>query len=156
MAVEARWCAHCGTPLFRKRYGATLEDRGRFSQRKYCDAKCCGADHTKADPTLAAHRKRAVALRGPACQRCGSTQMVCAHHLDEDPTNNVQSNVMTLCGSCHTKWHWEHGKVPNQKKSTTCCVCGRAEAKISRGMCGMHYQRWRKYGDPMVSRPPLR
>lgn len=27
------------------------------------------------------------------------------------------------------------------------------QKKLKRGMCGTHYQRWRKYGDPQADRP---
>ncbi|MBA3824522.1 MAG: HNH endonuclease [Ktedonobacterales bacterium] len=40
-----------------------------------------------------------------ACQMCGATELLQVHHLDSKPTNNDPSNLMTLCGTCHTKWH---------------------------------------------------
>lgn len=33
-------------------------------------------------------------------------------------------------------------------RDPTCTVNGCARAHVARGWCGMHYQRWRTYGDP--------
>ncbi len=35
-----------------------------------------------------------------------------------------------------------------------CQVEGCERPALARDFCGMHYQRWRKYGDPLVSRSP--
>lgn len=32
------------------------------------------------------------------------------HHMDRNRKNNDPSNLVTTCSSCHTHWHWEHGK----------------------------------------------
>lgn len=44
-------------------------------------------------------------LRGTKCERCGSTKFLCAHHKDEDRTNNAPENIETLCKSCHQIEH---------------------------------------------------
>lgn len=108
-------CAHCGKPLERKRYGGRLEDLGVFQRRKYCDPVCMGRARLQDNVSLAALRKRAVKFRKGQCEQCGVIENVQVHHLDSNPANNEPSNLMTLCGPCHTKWHWEHGKtIPKQ------------------------------------------
>lgn len=43
-----------------------------------------------------------------ACERCGSTKNLCAHHKDRNRKNNVEENIETLCKSCHQKEHIAH------------------------------------------------
>ena len=136
-------CEKCGETITRKTYRGRMEDRGVFLRRRFCDLRCAWEAQRVEVPSLSTLRSRNPPLRKPSCQECGSTHLVSLHHIDGDPANNARANTMTLCGSCHTKWHWRHGKRPNPKKATTCFVCGRAEPRIKRGMCGMHYQRWR-------------
>ena len=53
--------------------------------------------------------KRALKLFpniGP-CAECGG-QSTERHHIDDNPLNNVQSNIKALCRRCHTL---EHGKT---------------------------------------------
>lgn len=39
------------------------------------------------------------------CEICGSDKNLCVHHKDLDRHNNSESNLITLCRSCHTKEH---------------------------------------------------
>lgn len=43
---------------------------------------------------------------GP-CERCGAAKAE-RHHIDDNPLNNVPSNIKALCRRCHTL---EHGKT---------------------------------------------
>lgn len=38
------------------------------------------------------------------CQRCGRRAVV-VHHMDGDPENNDQSNLMPMCRPCHEAHH---------------------------------------------------
>lgn len=42
---------------------------------------------------------------GTSCEQCGSAKFLCAHHRDEDRTNNVKENIQTLCKRCHQLLH---------------------------------------------------
>lgn len=44
-------------------------------------------------------------FRAMQCQECGSMNNLCVHHIDKNRANNDSSNLITLCGSCHTKLH---------------------------------------------------
>lgn len=149
--LPQKFCAWCGEPLLRKRYGTQLEDRSVFMRRKFCDLKCFAEAKTSAEPSLAALRKRHQknVQKGSTCANCGTKQLLGLHHFDGDPANNSPENVTTLCASCHTRWHWEHGKVPAQV-SPPCRVCG----KKSRGhsMCQKHWLRFKQYGDPLLTK----
>ena len=39
------------------------------------------------------------------CVFCGSTHKLHVHHLDHDPRNNLESNLITLCERCHAIEH---------------------------------------------------
>lgn len=103
-------CGACGARLERKRFGRRLEDRTRFLARKHCGERCMAVAMTQEVVTLAGYRERAAKLRGSSCEDCGTDENLHAHHRDEDPSNNTPENIATLCGSCHLRWHWRHGK----------------------------------------------
>lgn len=148
---EPKQCAHCSQALNRKRFSTgALEDRGAFRRRRFCDLTCMGAAKTSTTPTLGALRSRSQKIeKAPRCETCRSTNRLNLHHIDGNPANNDASNTMTLCAGCHTKWHWEHGKKPH-KTRPTCKICERPSVK--HGMCGMHFQRWKRHGDPLLLR----
>jgi hypothetical protein len=141
-------CAACGEQLIRKRFNGRLEDRTRFLARIYCDERCM-ADGMRQDiVSLAGNRARAKKLRGRACEECGAIEGLHTHHRDEDPSNNVEENIATLCGSCHLRWHWRHGKKARPR--TMCSVCGKPARRLA--LCGKHHQRFKKYGDPLLTK----
>lgn len=130
-----KYCEYCGEKLSRKTYNGTLEDMARFEARKYCNQKCAGIAHRKENPTLAAYRKRSISFREDCCQECKATENIGSHHLDGNPKNNCKENIVTLCGSCHTKLHWQNGKKP-YKRQLVCKICGKPARKLD--MCQMH------------------
>lgn len=117
-------------------------------RRVYCDRACMAAGMVREDVSLAAHRWRAQRARGESCAECGTTEGLHAHHRDGDPSNDAPENIETLCASCHLKWHWRHGK--KSKPRAMCSVCGEPARK--RGLCDRHFQRWKKYGDPRLTK----
>lgn len=158
-ADPEKQCGHCQAALTRKSFNGRLEDRATFMRRRFCDVTCSGLAQRKEVPTLAALRKRAERFRKAKCERCPATKELQVHHVDSNPANNDPANLMTLCGPCHTRWHWEHGKKAPAKKRDGCSVCGAVPTgweHLKRGMCSLHYQRWKKHGDAMSDRPPLR
>ena len=147
-AVPEKWCAACGKLLTRKRYNGTLESVNIFLRRKYCDLACFGRGIRKEKVTLAGLRKRAVLFRGNVCEECGATTKLAIHHMDSNPANNAPENLRTFCAGCHLRWHWSHGK--KAKTSPPCSVCG--EKSRRHGMCQMHYARFKRYGDPLLTK----
>ena len=148
-ADPEKLCAYCEKKLQRKRINGRLEDRTIFLKRKYCDRICMAQAFIQEGVTKSALHKRAQMFVGEVCEICRETENLGVHHKDSDPTNNVANNLMTLCGSCHTRWHWQHGKRP-WKRQSVCRVCGEPARKLD--MCQKHYQRYRKYGDPLLTR----
>lgn len=54
--------------------------------------------------------KKAIKDRdGWKCRQCGVARkykILLIHHIDENKLNNSIDNLITLCGSCHSKVHW--------------------------------------------------
>lgn len=144
-----KYCGECGDLLERKRYNGTLESNHSFNRRKYCNLQCAGRGNAHKNPSLHAIRKRYAHLMGVECEACRATENLDLHHIDNNPANNEIPNRMTLCDSCHTKWHWENGKKPHKKRSV-CLVCGEVGKGLS--LCLKHYQRQRKYGSPYLTK----
>ena len=142
-------CLACGEKLSRKRFNGRLEDYNVFLRRKYCSRECSWTGLLKESVTLSGAYKRATKLKDGACQECRSTNLVGIHHKDRNPLNNSSENLVTLCASCHTRLHWKEGKTP-WKQRASCKVCGNP-AK-GHGLCLKHYQRWKKYGDPLLTK----
>jgi len=94
-------------------------------------------------------RARAHKRIGPICEQCGNGQRLHVHHLDENPQNNDPSNLKTLCATCHKRWHWTHGQE-RLKRASACAICSLPSRRL--GFCQKHYQRFRKYGDPRLSK----
>ncbi len=147
--LHIKFCLHCGIEMKRKRYNGRLEDRKMFLRRKYCSQDCSSIASRKESVTTSGAYKRATLLKGSTCQNCGSTKNVGVHHKDRDIHNNSEENLLTLCASCHTKMHWEEGKLPWRERQH-CKICG--DPVKGHGYCSKHYQRFRKYGDPNLTK----
>jgi hypothetical protein len=144
-----RFCEQCGAPMERRTINGRLEDRGCFLRRKFCCRECFARSLVKETKTKDAWRWRARRMRGDACEICGTVESLCAHHISGDITDNSPENLMTLCSACHTKWHWENGKVP-WKRQSVCKICGAPARRLD--MCQKHYQRFKKYGNPCLTK----
>lgn len=150
---------------------------------KYCSRECSYAGTVKAHADkpssdrwgrtkLKADREWREAVRekdNHTCQRCGTQDpYIHAHHVaprSRRPDLKYEiSNGKCLCNSCHT-WVHRHpieatdlgllSDVPYEvAPKIVCRICG-AKAK-GHALCEKHYTRWRKYGDPLLSRKPGR
>jgi hypothetical protein len=60
-----------------------------------------GKEHPGYKTGIGIYRKQ----RKDSCERCGSTKFLCVHHKDEDRSNNVPSNLETVCKRCHQIEH---------------------------------------------------
>lgn len=89
-------------------------------------------------------------LMKPQCECCGATENLHLHHNNQDRMNNSPDNLQTLCASCHTKWHWGHGKTAKRLHPLMCTVCGNPAYRS--GLCNTHRTRQRRYGSPYLTR----
>ena len=147
-----KYCMVCGELMERKRYNGTLESNHAFNRRRYCNLQCAGKARLHKIPSIHATRKRYAHLLGTECEMCGATENLDLHHVDNNPANNEPGNRMTLCDSCHTKWHWGNGKKSPIAKSV-CRVCGGPGKGLN--LCLKHYQRQKKYGNPYLTKKKL-
>lgn len=98
-----KFCLHCGVELLRQKFGNRLEDRGSFLRRKYCSLTC--ANSKKGILTKHGYSWRARKHLKKACEACGHTKSLQAHHINQNIRNNKPINIQTLCRHCHNFWH---------------------------------------------------
>lgn len=114
---EEKICPVCGKHFKRRRFGKRLEDPTRFQNRIYC-SKSCSA-HRRLNETnkerSSYHRLARKHLK-ECCEFCGSTEHLDVHHLDKNIKNNLPSNLVTLCHSCHMKLHWQQRRLSKNAK----------------------------------------
>jgi 5-methylcytosine-specific restriction endonuclease McrA len=139
-----KYCAHCGTRLTRKRFASgVLESLLHFGRRKFCDQKCMARafdarPSRSADASTSRYHARKMVPPGP-CSICGKPDAMDVHHRDGNFTNNRPENLQRICRGCHTHHHRPKG---------SCVICG--DPVKGHGYCDMHYQRFKKHGDPLV------
>ena len=115
-----------------------------FSRRKFCNLVCMargfrGRFKAIVQPKEGRYRARTLKRR-IQCENCGTRRgRLDVHHLDGNPLNNDLANLKVLCRSCHLRQH---------KKRAACTIC--LKPAKGRGYCEKHYQRFRKYGDPLM------
>lgn len=142
-----RYCHACGKRLERKRLpNGDLEYLIHFNRRRYCDKLCFAKGNTGQKKAVlqwaAAHaRARKICPNGP-CKKCGKPAATDVHHKDGDWNNNSPTNLERICRGCHNKEH-------RQRK--VCTICGKPQKGL--GYCDKHYQRFKKWGDPLAVKP---
>lgn len=141
-----KFCAACGAILRRRIKDGRLEDLAELVKRKFCDRRCMargfrGRFKQNVHPHQGRYRARTLVTK-VACYRCGTTtRRLDVHHVDGNTLNNEPSNLMVLCRPCHLREEGRVGRPP-------CKVCGRSSTGL--GYCDKHYQRFKKYGDPLM------
>lgn len=137
-----KYCAECGERLARKRFSSgVLESLNTFVKRKFCD-QICMAKNFDARPSRSVdwetthYHARKLVPPGP-CSDCSKSNGQDVHHIDMDHTNNSPANLVRLCRSCHLKRH---------SRRPSCPLCGKPAKGY--GYCSMHYQRFKRHGDP--------
>jgi hypothetical protein len=144
---EIKKCAYCGKVI--KTNPAALK------RRKYCSKECTRKGFLKigynnsswSDTHTTARKINELILHKEKCEKCGKTGKLDIHHIDENPNNNNLDNLMCLCRSCHMKTH--HPKP-------ICKVDGCENPVKGYGYCEKHYQRYKKTGDPLLTKFDLR
>jgi 5-methylcytosine-specific restriction endonuclease McrA len=102
-ADPEKYCAHCSAMMQRKEFNGRLEDYRVFLRRKYCSLRC--ANSRKHPKNWTTYHWRAQKHKKKACESCGYTKSLHAHHIDQNVQNNAAENIQTLCKHCHDFWH---------------------------------------------------
>jgi 5-methylcytosine-specific restriction endonuclease McrA len=105
----SKTCEYCGKDFLVHPY--------RQDTAKFCSRKCRNIDNLtgRVGELNANYKDGAFSYRRflkEECERCGSTDSLIIHHVDENRRNNKPDNLETLCRSCHSK---EHNIVANTK-----------------------------------------
>ncbi len=154
--VKDRRCEFCDAVMLRKTYKGVLESCLAYSKRHYCDRNCMAAGMLHDDPSRNAYLVRARKYIANSCGVCDGTTKLSINHINRDWKDNRPENLETLCISCHMKKHWaEPGRLFQLKANTGCNVCGKIQDRYHYGMCGKHAQRFKKYGDPHLTKKPF-
>lgn len=141
-----KYCEYCGKKLERRQFSKKKESIPLFLKRKYCDVECMRKAFVKIGKRDSSYRSShasadkivyLIEQREKKCEVCGSTTNIDVHHKDGNHQNNVPENLLVVCRSCHLKIHHPKGK---------CSICGKPVKGY--GFCDLHYQRFKKYGDP--------
>jgi 5-methylcytosine-specific restriction endonuclease McrA len=92
------------------------EKRDAFAKRRTCGPGCLKAymaevqraywDSQPPGKSKGALCRRARKHLKAACEKCGTTDQLEAHHRDEDRSNFAAENIETLCKPCHLRHHW--------------------------------------------------
>lgn len=121
--MTQRTCLVCGT---------SFEQTGPGSPKRYCSLGC----------SRVRRRKSRSALAERSCAQCGSTFR---------PSHWRQKYCSDSC----------EGRAYYQRKLTGAALCSVMDSGsndpcgkpvLQRGMCGMHYHRWLRHGDPSTRR----
>ncbi len=144
--TPTKHCLRCSQVLERKRFSGRLEDFGRFSKRMFCSLRCANSRGVASLSSSSQHRISAQ-FRKDKCDCCGNAggRTLHVHHLNGIWTDHRIENLQTLCHSCHMKVHH-----PKSEKQCSVNGCGFDSRKY--GMCSKHFQRFKKYGDPSLTK----
>ena len=141
-----KYCERCGKRLRRNRYGKTLEDMTRFKCRKFCSLRCANSRGIRSMSSTQQH-KLSARFRKPRCELCGVVppkSQLHVHHINKNWRDHRPENLQTLCIKCHLQI--AHPRKP----AIPCKVCGKKSRRHS--MCQKHFQRWKKYGNPLMTK----
>lgn len=135
-------CLECGVVRKRK----PREGVKSYLSRKFCGRACMGKNRRgiafrkyppAKDKSSFHYQARRLCPPGN-CSDCGSENASDVHHADGDHKNNLITNLVRICRSCHNKRH---------RGSTPCLVCG--DPIDRHGYCSRHWYSFNRYGDPL-------
>lgn len=115
-----------------------------FRRRSFCSLVCANSRGVRSMSSSSQHRISAQ-FRKEQCDYCGKRpeQTLHVHHKNEDWTDHRDTNLQTLCHSCHMKHH-------HPRMGKCCTVIGCVSPSRKRRMCQKHFQRWKRHGDPLL------
>jgi hypothetical protein len=95
------------------------------------------------------HKRKSAKRRKRSCELCGGVCGLCVHHRDENPLNNSQSNLQTLCASCHRRSH-SPNFMGTAAQPRLCAHCSNPAKR--HGLCWTHRTRLKRHGNPLAKK----
>jgi len=148
MKLESKVCKVCSSRFERRRSSSgEIQRTASFRAQKYCSIECGGiAKRGRSSESEAAYRWQSGMLVRDRCNRCGSkTSRLLVHHMDENPRNNNDSNLETLCYQCHGRVHSNMYDGIIKIK----CFCGKSSLHGSE-FCLKHKTRHYRHKHPLA------
>lgn len=103
-----RYCAVCNKPI-----------KNFKTSKGTCSRSCANTFFKSAENNgnwkQSAYRSTCFLYHKKECIVCGETNIVEAHHLDENKFNNDPSNLIPLCPTHHQYWHSRHRSLIEDK-----------------------------------------
>jgi len=118
MTIRERLCTECGAKITRK------SKTGRCSPCALRGPNNPNWSGDKASVTSKRQRAQRWIALPEKCSRCDAPPTI-RHHLDENPGNNIPSNIETLCQSCHMILHGPNNSGNKTSKTYRRRVAGR-------------------------------
>lgn len=115
--------------------------RPKFIQA-HCNAEGCDREHYGKGFCKLHYRRKFEGKNGIEPGKC----LQCEHQL-------LKTDAKFCSTACSRKWNRRHGYLTEERRLESvgkCSVDGCNKAKHANGMCTMHNERVRKYGDPSV------
>ena len=103
---EPKPCKWCGATMRRKRFNGVLESMNQWNRRRFCSLSCANSRESVGYDALSWRGRKHLK---PACEVCGDTYYLAAHHRSGIRSDNSPKNIETLCVTCHAKHH--HGTL---------------------------------------------
>ena len=108
---DKKYCLHCGKEMKRRKNEISVT----YRSRQFCNHECYSLSLVKEDPTDSQWYRRLRESRDKKeCIICKTTENLHNHHIDKNIRNNNEDNLLTLCGSCHIKFHAITRKIERQ------------------------------------------
>ncbi len=104
-----KFCKHCEKQFFRVQYPSKLQDFTQFTKRIFCSKLCMLEFNLEREKTRQWNGQKLQSLKKDKCAQCKGTHWLGVHHRNGDWKNNDLNNLITLCASCHTKYHHKKG-----------------------------------------------
>lgn len=137
---ETRVCPVCGTTFnvapSSQKVCCSLVCRSKHMKRRFQGANNPNWKEVKqVRPASKRSLRNHIKSRDKTCQDCGSGRNLQVHHIDSNPANNADTNLVLLCKLCHARRHQHMGEthlvgliMVNRTYSSipprNCVVCG--------------------------------
>lgn len=135
-----RQCLNCGkefvTTASYKKTLCSLLCRIDYMRKQLSGASNPNWKSTKSlRPSNKKSLRQHILVRDQVCRDCGSIKNLHVHHIDSNPNNNDESNLVLLCKTCHALRHKQLGETNliklilvnrtyHHTPDRACAVCG--------------------------------